>query len=57
MAAAEPRVMADSNVIIAGVLKPRWFHAFLRHALSGRFRNGSGRDPEGYRGLSRRHTG
>lgn len=38
MAAADLRVMADSNVIIAGVLKPRWFHAFLRHALMGDFR-------------------
>ena len=38
MAARNLRVMADSNVIIAGVLKPRWFHAFLRHALAGDFR-------------------
>ncbi len=38
MAATDLRVMADSNVIIAGVLKPRWFHAFLRHALMGDFR-------------------
>ena len=38
MVAADLRVMADSNVIIAGVLKPRWFHAFLRHALIGDFR-------------------
>ncbi len=38
MVARNLRVMADSNVIIAGVLKPRWFHAFLRHALAGDFR-------------------
>jgi len=37
MAAHKLRVMADANVIIAGVLKPRWFHAFLRHALAGDF--------------------
>lgn len=38
MAGRDLRVMADSNVLIAGVLKPRWFHAFLRHALAGDFR-------------------
>jgi len=27
------RVMADSNIIIAGVLKPRWFFEFLGHAI------------------------
>jgi predicted nucleic acid-binding protein len=31
------RVMADANVLIAGVLFPRWFHEFLRHALRGDF--------------------
>jgi predicted nucleic acid-binding protein len=38
---AEPRpalrVMADANVLIAGILFPRWFHEFLRHALRGDF--------------------
>lgn len=32
------RVMADANVLIAGILFPRWFHEFLRHALRGDFR-------------------
>lgn len=31
------RVMADANVLIAGILFPRWFHEFLRHALVGDF--------------------
>lgn len=38
---AEPekplRVMADANILVAGILFPRWFHEFLRHALSGLF--------------------
>ena len=25
--------MADANILIAGILFPRWFHEFLRHAL------------------------
>jgi len=29
--------MADSNIIIAGVLKPRWFFEFLGHAIRGDF--------------------
>jgi predicted nucleic acid-binding protein len=29
--------MADANVVIAGILFPRWFHEFLRHALRGDF--------------------
>ncbi|MGQ9553356.1 MAG: PIN domain-containing protein [Anaerolineae bacterium] len=32
------RVMADTNVLIAGILFPRWFHEFLRHALKGDFK-------------------
>jgi predicted nucleic acid-binding protein len=32
------RVMADANVLIAGILFPRWFHEFLRHALQGDFK-------------------
>jgi len=31
------RVMADSNIIIAGILKPRWFFEFLGHAIRGDF--------------------
>jgi predicted nucleic acid-binding protein len=31
------RVLADSNVLIAGVLKPRWFFEFLGYALRGDF--------------------
>jgi predicted nucleic acid-binding protein len=31
------RVMADANILVAGVLFPRWFHEFLRHALRGDF--------------------
>ena len=31
------RVMADSNILIAGVLKPRWFFEFLSHAIRGDF--------------------
>lgn len=31
------RVMADANVLIAGILFPRWFYEFLRHALRGDF--------------------
>lgn len=31
------RVMADANVLIAGILFPRWFHEFLRHALHDDF--------------------
>jgi predicted nucleic acid-binding protein len=31
------RVMADSNILIAGVLKPRWFFEFLGHAFRGDF--------------------
>lgn len=27
------RVMADSNIVIAGILKPRWFFEFLGHAI------------------------
>lgn len=30
--------MADANVLIAGILFPRWFHEFLRHALKGDFK-------------------
>lgn len=30
-------VMADSNILIAGVLKPRWFFEFLVHAIRGDF--------------------
>ena len=33
MAEQRLRVMADSNIIIAGVLKPRWFFEFLGHAI------------------------
>jgi len=29
--------MADANILIAGILFPRWFHEFLRHALRGDF--------------------
>lgn len=32
------RVMADANILIAGLMFPRWFHEFLRHALRGDFR-------------------
>jgi len=32
------RVMADANLLIAGLLFPRWFHEFLRHALKGDFK-------------------
>ena len=32
------RVMADANIVIAGILFPRWFHEFLRHALRGDLR-------------------
>jgi len=39
---AEPekplRVMAYANILIAGILFPRWFHEFLRHALKGDFK-------------------
>jgi predicted nucleic acid-binding protein len=39
---AEPekplRVMADANILIAGILFPRWFHEFLRHALKEDFK-------------------
>lgn len=31
------RVMADANVLISGILFPRWFHEFLRHVLKGDF--------------------
>jgi predicted nucleic acid-binding protein len=31
------RIMADSNILIAGVLKPRWFFEFLGHAIRGDF--------------------
>lgn len=31
------RVMADANILMAGILFPRWFHEFLRHALKGDF--------------------
>lgn len=31
------RVMADSDILIAGVLKPRWFFEFLSHAIRGDF--------------------
>lgn len=31
------RVMADANVLIAGILFPRWPYEFLRHALRGDF--------------------
>lgn len=30
--------MADANVLIAGILLPRWFHEFLRHSLKGDFK-------------------
>jgi predicted nucleic acid-binding protein len=30
--------MADANIVIAGILFPRWFHEFLRHALRGDLR-------------------
>ena len=40
---AEPkkllRVMADTNILVAGILFPRWFHEFLRHALKGDFQH------------------
>jgi predicted nucleic acid-binding protein len=32
------RVMADANVLIAGILFPRWVHEFLRHALREDFK-------------------
>jgi predicted nucleic acid-binding protein len=32
------RVMADANILIAGIFFPRWFHEFLRHALRGDFK-------------------
>jgi predicted nucleic acid-binding protein len=32
------RVMADANVLIAGIFFPQWFHEFLRHALQGDFK-------------------
>jgi predicted nucleic acid-binding protein len=32
------RVMADANILVAGILFPRWFHEFLRHALKGDFK-------------------
>jgi len=32
------RVMADANVLVSGILFPRWFHEFLRHALKGDFK-------------------
>jgi predicted nucleic acid-binding protein len=32
------RVMADANVLVAGILFPRWFYEFLRHALKEDFR-------------------
>jgi predicted nucleic acid-binding protein len=35
---AKLRVMADANILIAGILFPRWFHEFLHHALKGDFR-------------------
>ena len=35
MAEQSLRVMADSNIIIAGVLKPRLFFEFLGHASLG----------------------
>ena len=38
MAEAELRVMADANILIAGIFYPRWFHEFLLHALRGDFR-------------------
>lgn len=40
MAAAEQlrRVMADSNILIAGILKPRWFFELLGHAICRDFR-------------------
>ena len=31
------RVMADANVVIAGILFPCWFHEVLRHAMRGDF--------------------
>ena len=37
MAERPLRVMADSNILIAGVLKPRWFFEFLGHAMRGDF--------------------
>jgi predicted nucleic acid-binding protein len=39
MAEGNPlRVMADANILIAGIFFPRWFHEFLRHALKGDFK-------------------
>lgn len=38
MPEAKLRVMADANILIAGILFPRWFHEFLRHALRGDFK-------------------
>jgi putative PIN family toxin of toxin-antitoxin system len=32
------RVMADANILIAGILFPRWFHEFLRHSIRGDFK-------------------
>ena len=32
------RVMADANVLIAGIFFPRWSHEFLRHTLQGDFK-------------------
>ncbi|MBM4459386.1 MAG: type II toxin-antitoxin system VapC family toxin [Chloroflexi bacterium] len=32
------RVMADANVLIAGIFFPRWFHEFLQHALRNDFK-------------------
>ena len=29
--------MADANILVAGLLFPRWFHEFLRHALKSDF--------------------
>jgi len=30
--------MADANVLISGILFPRWLYEFLRHALRGDFK-------------------
>ena len=32
------RVMVDANILIAGVVWPRWPYEVLRHALRGDFR-------------------
>lgn len=34
----KPRVMLDVNVLIAGIIWPRWQHAILQHAVKDDFR-------------------